>query len=181
MVTTINDLFGRQVQCEGPVCGLSVYSAFTHSLYSGSLGGNREANNPMDPPHTASLQRPPHIVLTLLEGNPTSSTSHCCSVQTANKGGPKGQRSWQTLLTVPPLKNLHCLSPRQLSTPRHTHLDNQKAQASAPGRGLFLPQNKICPAEELLSPFVFVVGEITIAEVHVLYGGRMKGRRHVSN
>lgn len=84
------------------------------------------------------LQRPPHIVLTLLEGNPTSSTSHCCPVQAANKGRPKGQRCWQTLSTVPCWKTY--IVP--LGPAANTHLDNQKSQTSALGDdGLFLQQN----------------------------------------
>lgn len=66
----------------------------------GAGGGDRVPNgSPTTRP--LCLQRPPHIVLIVLEENPTSSTSHCCPVQTANKRGPEGQRSWQTLLTIP--------------------------------------------------------------------------------
>lgn len=75
------------------------------ALCPGSSGGKQGWQIPHHPSPLAhglcARKRPPHIVLTLWEGNPTSSTSHCCPVQTGNKGEPGGQRSWQTLVTVP--------------------------------------------------------------------------------
>lgn len=111
-----------------------VHTTHSHCLYSGSLGlgGGDRVPNGSPTTRPLCLQRPPHIVLIVLEENPTSSTSHCCSVQTANKRGPEGQRSWQTLLTIPCSKtNI---------VPSSQHLNNRKSQTSA--LGLFLQRKK---------------------------------------
>lgn len=136
------------MRCDGTVwgytytvCNHCVHITHSHCLYSGSLGvvgsggvrgGGDRVSNGSPATRPLCLQRPPHIVLIVLEENPTSSTSHCCSVQTANKRGPEGQRSWQTRLTIPCSKtNI---------VPSSQHLNNRKSQTSA--LGLFLQRKK---------------------------------------